>query len=490
MVHKQNAKVGTTPATIIQTSAADDGLTVRNTRIAFTLAVVGYFMIALDMTVVSVAMSAVSHSLEFSPSSLSWITTSFTVTYAGFMMFGGRIVDLFGRRRAFGLGISLFTAASLVSALAPSAGVLVGARAVQGIGAAITTPCALALILDLYPEGPKRRRAMGTFQVVLGSGAGFGLVLGGTVTDLLGWRWLFLINLPVGVLILLLTPRFLPKQTGPTGRSRPFDIMGAATITLSLVLLIYTLSETADRGWLSVPTIGGIVGAVVLALAFGWNEHRSLDPLLPLRIPRNPVVHTANIRAALISGAFLCALVFLALDDEQVLGYSPAHAGVIILPAALMVLALGRIGPRLVGRFGMRRIALIGPLVLAAGLFWVATTSSMSFLGGRLGPELLIGVGATVANLANTLSATSGSRPEERGVISALQYTAQQTGSSAEVAAFVAIAAAYTAGLLRGHTTITHAAALHAGYQNAYFAAGVAAVIAALLAVRRANFPR
>jgi EmrB/QacA subfamily drug resistance transporter len=486
MTNEQNVNVAPVPP---DTVVAEPEPAARHAGIAFTLAVTGYFMIALDLTIMSVAMSAVSRGLHFSPSSLSWITTSFTLTYAGFMMFGGRVVDLFGRRRAFMLGISLFTAASLVCALTPTAGILIGARAVQGVGAAITTPCVLALILDLFPDEAKRRRAMGMFQAVIGSGAGFGLLLGGVLTDALGWRWLFLVNVPVGTVILLLSTRFLPRQAGPSGRSRKFDVSGVVTITLALVLLIYTLSETANRGWLSVPTVAGIIGAVVLVLAFGWNEHRSADPLLPLRIPRNPIVYTANVRAALVSGAFLAALVFLALDDEQVLGHSPTRAGLTILPAAIMILALGRIGPRIVGRIGIQRAAFGAPLILAAGLLWSGLTSSNTFLGARLGPELLIGLGATIANLANTLSATGGARPEERGVVSALQYTAQQTGSSAELAAFVAIAAGYSAHLVAVHSSVGPAA-LHAGYQYAFVAAGVAAVIAALFAVRRGNFAR
>ncbi|MBP2705503.1 MFS transporter [Microbispora sp. RL4-1S] len=467
----------------------EDAGVARHPGIAFTLAVVGYFMIALDMTIVSVAMSAISKGLDFSGSALSWITTSFTLTYAGFMMFGGRVVDLFGRRRSFVLGIGLFTAASLVSAIAPNGGVLIAARAVQGLGAAITTPCTLALILDLYPDGPRRRRAMGAFQAVIGSGAGFGLMLGGVLTDAFGWRWLFLVNVPVGGLILALTPLFIPTQVRAAVRARRFDALGAVTITAALVLLIYTLSETAQRGWLSTATLGGVAGALLLLVAFVLNERRSPDPLLPLHIPRNPVVYTANLRAGLVSGAFLCALVFLALDDEQVIGHTPTQAGLTILPTAVMILALGRIGPRIVGRFGIRLVARTAPLIMAAGFLWLAVTPSLSFLTSRLGPELLIGFGATLANLSNTLAATGAARPAERGVVSALQYTAQQTGSSAEVAAFVALAAAHTAQLMTGPSPIGYTSALHQGFQFAFLAAAIAGCLAALLAVRRANFP-
>ncbi|MHA6761477.1 MFS transporter [Streptacidiphilus sp. PAMC 29251] len=459
-------------------------------RIAFALAVVGYFMIAVDMTIVSVAMSAISRGLRFSPASLSWITTAFTLTYAGAMMFGGRLVDLFGRRRSFVAGIALFTLASIAAAAAPDAGVLIGARAVQGLGAAITTPCTLALILDLFPEGAKRRRAMGTFQAVIGSGAGFGLVLGGVITDSLGWRWLFLVNIPVGLVILALAPRFLPQVEHQPRGGRRFDVVGAATVTAALALLIYTLSRTAAAGWLSASTLGGIAGALALFLLFGGNEQRSPDPLLPLRIPRNPVVHTANLRAALVSGAFLCALVFVALDNEQVRGQSPTRAGLSLLPAALMILPMGRIGPGLVARFGLRAMAIVAPLVLAAGLLWFATTPSTSFVGSRLGPDLLIGCGATVANLVNMLSATAGADPGERGVVSALQYTAQQTGSSALPAAFTALAAGRAAHLVAGPGALGHAAALHHGYQDAFLAAAAAGLLAALLALPRRNFTR
>ncbi|MGW1752211.1 MFS transporter [Streptomyces sp. NPDC002092] len=472
-------------------AAPDTHAEVSHPGIAFTLAVIGYFMIAVDMTIVSVAMTPISRGLHLSAASLSWITTAFTLTYAGAMMLGGRVVDLFGRRSSFTLGISLFTLASLAAALAPNAAVLIAARAAQGIGAAITTPCTLALILDLFPEGPRRQRAMGTFQAVIGSGAGFGLILGGLLTDALGWRWLFLVNVPVGALILALTPRFLPRPTREQAAgSRRFDMAGAMTVTLALALLIYTLSETAHRGWLSTPTLGGIAASLALFVAFGWNEHRSPDPLLPLRIPRNPVVHTANLRAALVSGAFLCALVLVALDNEQALGQSPTRAGLSLLPAAVMILPMGRIGPKLVARFGVRNMAIAAPAVMAAGLLWFATTPSTSFVGSRLGPDILIGCGATVANLANMLSATSGAKPSERGVVSALQYTAQQTGSSALLAAFTAVAAAHTSRLLGGHSGIGHTAALHQGFQQAFFAAGIGGLVAALLALPRRHFAR
>ena len=486
----QPSAAASTAITAPPTPAPADLPAVGHPGVAFTLAVVGYFMIAVDMTIVSVAMSAISRGLHFSPASLSWITTAFTLTYAGAMMFGGRLVDLFGRRRSFVVGIALFTFASLAAAAAPSAGVLIGARAVQGLGAAITTPCTLALILDLFPDGVKRQRAMGTFQAVIGSGAGFGLILGGMITDALGWRWLFLVNIPVGLVILALTPRFLPRSERPGRSGRRFDLVGAATVTSALALLIYTLSRTAQTGWLSASTLGGIVGTLVLFLLFGLNEHRSSDPLLPLRIPRNPVVHTANLRAALVSGAFLCALVFIALDNEQVLGQSPTRAGLSLLPAALMILPMGRIGPKLVARFGLRRMAFLAPLVLAAGLLWFATTPSTSFLGSRLGPDLLIGAGATVANLTNMLSATSGAEPGERGVVSALQYTAQQTGSSALLAAFTALAAGRATHLLGGPHALDRVAALHHGYQYAFLAAGIAGIAAALLALPRRNFTR
>jgi EmrB/QacA subfamily drug resistance transporter len=476
-----------------QTPASTPGAeaAVSHPGIAFALAVVGYFMIAVDMTIVSVAMTPISRGLDLSAASLSWITTAFTLTYAGAMMLGGRVVDLFGRRSSFVLGISLFTIASLAAALAPNAAVLITARAVQGVGAAITTPCTLALILDLFPEGPRRQRAMGTFQAVIGSGAGFGLILGGLLTDALGWRWLFLVNVPVGVTLLALTPRFLPRPTREQAAgSRRFDIAGAMTVTLALALLIYTLSETAHRGWLSALTLGGISASLALFVAFGWNEHRSSDPLLPLRIPRNPVVHTANLRAALVSGAFLCALVLVALDSEQVLDQSPTRAGLNLLPAALMILPMGRIGPKLIARFGVRSMAIAAPTVMAAGLLWFAATPSTTFVGSRLGPDILIGCGATVANLANMLSATSGAKPTERGVVSALQYTAQQTGSSALLAAFTAIAAAHTAHLLGGHPGIGHTTALHQGFQQAFFAAGIGGLVAALLALPRRHFAR
>ncbi|MGW4126074.1 MFS transporter [Nocardia sp. NPDC004711] len=465
----------------------DPPRTVPRTGLAFSLGAIGYFMITIDLTICSVAMSSIGKSVGLSPTFLSWVTTAFTLIYAGFMMFGGRVVDIFGRRKAFAAGLSLFTVASLVVALAPNPGLLIGARAVQGVGAAIVTPCTLALILDLYPEGAGRRRAMGVFQAVIGSGAGFGLVLGGVLTDAFGWRWLFLINVPIGAIVAALAPRYLPVTARGAGRRR-FDVAGAATITGALAVLIYTLAQTATRSWASPWTILGLAVTLVLLASFGIVEHRSADPLLPLRIPKNPVVWSGNVRAALVSGTFLAALVLVALDDEQVLGHSPTRAGLSTLPAALMILVAGRFGPRVVGRIGIRYTALTMPLVLAAGLFWFAAASGDNYLTDRLPPDLLIGFGATVANLANMLAATSGAQPTERGVVSALQYTAQQTGQSATLAALTAVAAAHTTAVLTHHSITSDIEALHSGFHLAFLVAGACAVISAALALPKRNF--
>jgi len=445
------------------------------------IVVTGYFMLVVDMSIVSVALPAISRGLSFSAASLSWITTAYTLSYAGFLMFGGRLADLYGRRRIFLGGLALFTGASLAAAFSPDAGALVAARFVQGFGAAMAAPSALALIMDLYPEGPRRRRALGAFQSVAGSGGAFGLLLGGLLTSWFGWEAIFLVNLPIGLVIVGLGLRFLPRAA-PGAHGRRFDLAGAATITAALALLIYTAAETAQRGWLTVPTLGGLAGAVALLVLFGLIEHRSADPLLPLRIPRNPVVRRANLRGLLLAGAFLSAFTFIALDDEEVLGHSPARSGLALLPVALMIVLVGRIGPRLVARFGIRPLALMAPVVTAAGLFWLAASSSSDFLTMRLMPELLIGFGAAVGFLVNMLAATNGAEPHERGVVSALQSTAQQVGISVGLATFVSLAAARATHLVATHQA-AGTVALHDGFRLAFLAGGIAALASAALAI-------
>ncbi|MEW2359747.1 MFS transporter [Spirillospora sp. NPDC029432] len=451
-------------------------------RRGFALALLAatQFVLVLDASIVGVAMPSIGADLKFAPDDLSWVANAYTLTFGGLLLLGGRAADLVGRRRMFVLGMALFTAASLAGSLAAGPATLVAARAAQGVGAALVSPAALSLIMTIFPAGPERNKAMGVFGAVAGAGGAAGSILGGMLTQWLGWQATLYVNVPIGLAAIALAPRLLPEASDRTARG--FDLPGALTATGGLALLVYTLVEADGAGWTSPNTLG--LGALALALIglFFLIEARTAHPLVPLQIFRRPVLRGSNLAAVLTLMAMAPLFFYLTFYMQQVLGFGPVRAGLAQLPLALAIAVTAGAAGSLIARLGLRTAMAAGLAVTAAGLAWFSRMSpDGGFLTDVLGPTLVIGVGAGLAFVTTTVGATSAASPEQAGLASGLFNTAQQVGGSIGLAAVVAISTARTAGALAdGERVMT--AALTDGYRAGMLAAAGIALAAALLA--------
>ncbi|TDB90464.1 MFS transporter [Actinomadura sp. KC216] len=447
--------------------------------LALALLAATQFVLVLDASIVGVAMPSIGTDLKFAPGDLSWVANAYTLTFGGLLLLGGRAADLVGRRRMFMLGMALFAAASLAGGLATTGGMLVAARAAQGIGAALVSPAALSLVMTVFPAGPERNRAMGVFGAVAGAGGAAGSILGGMLTQWLGWEATLWVNVPIGLAALALAPRLLPEASDRTARG--FDLPGALTATAGLALLVYTLVEADGSGWTSPRTLG--LGALAVALIglFFLIETRAAHPLVPLNIFRQPVLRGSNVVALLTVMAMAPLFFYLTFYMQQVLGFGPVRAGMAQLPLALAIAVTAGAAGALIARLGLRATMATGLAVTAAGLAWFSRMSaSGGFLTDVLGPTLVIGVGAGLAFVTTTVGATSAARPEQAGLASGLFNTAQQVGGSLGLAAVVAISTARTTGALADGERVA-AVALTDGYRAGMLAAAAVALAASLL---------
>jgi EmrB/QacA subfamily drug resistance transporter len=448
---------------------------------SLALLAVTQFVLVLDASIVGVAMPSIGADLTFAPEDLSWVANAYTLAFGGLLLLGGRAADLLGRRRMFVAGTALFAAASLAGALSVNAWMLVGARAVQGIGAAIVAPAALSLLMTIFLPGPDRNKAMGVFGAVAGAGGAAGSILGGVLTEWLGWESTLYVNVPIGIAVIVLAYRLLPEASDPTARG--FDLAGAVTVTGGLTLLVYTLVNANHAGWVSARTLG--MGALALALLalFVVVETRSAHPLVPVRIFRSAALRGANIMSALTAMAMFPLFFYMTFYTQQVLDYGPIAAGMAQLPLALSIGITAGAASALIARFGVRATMAAGLLITAVGLAWFSRMSADgSFLADVLGPSLVIGVGSGLAFVTTTVAATSNTRPEQAGLASGLFATAQQFGGALALAVVVAVATARTAGVFNSGEPVA-AVALTEGYQvGMLLAAGVAAA-AGLLAL-------
>jgi EmrB/QacA subfamily drug resistance transporter len=452
----------------------------RRRALALALLATTQFVLVLDASIVGVALPSIGTELKFAAENLSWVANAYTLAFGGLLLLGGRAADLFGRRRMFVAGMALFAAASLIGALSVNASMLVTARAVQGIGAAIVAPAALSLVMTIFLPGPERNTAMGVFGAVAGAGGAAGSILGGVLTEWLGWEATLAVNVPIGVLVIALAPRLLPEASDRTGRG--FDLGGAVSATGGLALLVYALVDANNAGWTSVQTLGLGTLALVLLTLFFVVEARSAHPLLPLRIFRSPSLRGANLVALLTTMAMFPLFFYLTFYMQQVLQYGPIAAGLAQLPLALSIAATAGVASSLITRVGIRAPMAVGLLITAAGLAWFSRMSANGgFVTDVLGPTLVIGVGSGLAFVTTTVGATSGAQPEQAGLASGLFTTAQQFGGSLGLAVVVAVATARTTDALSGGEHVV-AVALTQGYRAGMLAAAAIALAAALLA--------
>jgi EmrB/QacA subfamily drug resistance transporter len=440
----------------------------------------GDLMIVLDTTIVNVALPSIQADLGFSATSLAWVVNAYLLTFGGFLLLGGRLGDLYGHRRLFLIGISLFTAASLACGLSNSQGLLVASRAIQGLGGAVVSAVAFSLIMILFTEPGERAKAMGVFGFVLSGGGTIGVLLGGVLTDLINWHWIFLVNIPIGVLVYALTLRLLPPARGTAAGGR-LDVAGAVTVTASLMLAVYAIVNGNGTGWITGQTLGLLGGALVLMALFLATEARVKSPLMPLGLFRLRNVATANVVGVLWAAAMFAWFFLSALYLQKVLGYSPLEVGLAFLPTNLVMGAFSiGLSAKLVMRFGIRPPLVTGLLLAAAGLALFARLPvDGSFAVDVLPSMILLGCGAGMAFNPLLLAAMSDVEPQESGLASGLVNTAFMMGGALGLAVLASIAASRTDSLLASGDG--QLAALTGGYHVAFLVGALFAAAGALL---------
>jgi EmrB/QacA subfamily drug resistance transporter len=440
----------------------------------------GSLMIVLDVTIVNVALPSIREDLGFSQTSLAWVVNAYLLTYGGFLLLGGRLGDLFGQRRLFLSGITLFTLASLVCGLSTTQGMLVAARAVQGVGGAVASAVSLSLMMTLFTEPAERAKAMGVFGFVAAGGGSIGVLLGGVLTDTINWHWIFLVNFPIGVLVYVLTLRLLPAASGAAADGR-LDVAGAVTVTASLMLAVYAIVNGNQEGWTSGRTVGLLAVAATLLAVFLAIEARVRSPLMPLRLFRLRNIATANVVGVLWAAAMFAWFFLSALYLQLVLGYSPLQVGLSFLPANLIMgwFSLG-LSAKLVMRFGIRRPLATGLLLAAVGLaLFVRAPVGGSFVVDVLPSMILLAIGAGMAFNPLLLAAMSDVEPTEAGLASGVVNTSFMMGGALGLAVLASLAASRTDSLrASGDGSLV---ALTGGYHAAFLVGAIFALAAAAL---------
>ena len=455
---------------------------------ALALLCVAQFVDVLDVNAVVVALHTIGRELGFSRADLQWVVSAYVLSFAGFLLLAGRVADLWGRRRTFVAGLALFTGASLLCGLSFTPGMLVASRAVQGLGAAITAPAALSIITTIFEEGRERDRAVAAWTAVAAGGGAAGLLLGGLITDFLGWEWVFFVNVPVGVVGISLSYVLLPEFRDPSASRTP-DLLGAATITGALVLLVFGLTRAEEAGFGSLTTLGTLALAVALLGAFMVVERRVAEPLVPPGVLRSRGLVGAALVAFALTAATAPVSVLATLYLQDTLGYSASFAGLAGLPLSLCVVAGAAVGGRIVARLGGRAVMAGGLAVVAMAALVSTGISADGGVPYVLAGAALSGLGLGCASVASTARGTSAVEGDKRGLASGLMNTAAQVGTALGLATLLTLAAA-TASAYAGSPAdgSPDAQALVAGYRLAFFAAaGVASlgVLAILCVVRR-----
>jgi EmrB/QacA subfamily drug resistance transporter len=449
-----------------------------NRWLILVIACLAQFMVVLDTTIVNVALPSIQRGLHFSPSALQWVVNAYTLIFGGFLLLGGRASDLIGRKRLFSIGVALFSLASLLNGLASSPTVLVLGRGLQGLGGALLSPAALSIITTTFTKQEERTRALGVWSAIAAGGGAVGLLLGGVLTDLVSWPWIFIVNVPVGAVALALTLRFVPESR-VDAEHRSFDVAGAISVTAGLVVLVYAIVKAQAFGWGSARTLGLIAAALVMLAAFVAIERRSVAPLIRLNIFRVRTLAVADVVLLLVASGLFGMFFFASLYVQDILGYSPLRAGLAFLPVTGGIVLGAGAAQQLIKRFGVRNIAIGGISLGAAGLavltlLPVHGSYAANLLSGLL--PMSIGMGLTFVPI--TLLATGRVDGRDAGLASGLFNTAQQVGGSLGLAILSTLAAAQTSSLLHG--SVTHSAALAARVSGYHVAFGVAAGMLAL----------
>jgi EmrB/QacA subfamily drug resistance transporter len=463
-----------------------DEIRARPTALLLAVVCVAQFMVVLDISIVNVALPDMQRDLHLSRNGLAWILNAYTLTFAGFLLLGGRAADLWGRRRLFLIGVTVFSLTSLLGGLAQNGGELIGARALQGLGGAVLSPATLTILTTTFTDPRARTRALGIWSAVAGAGGATGVLAGGVLTDLLSWRWILFINVPIGLLVLVVA-RFAIPESRSESRHRVLDWAGAVTITAGLVALVYGVVSTDQHPWGSPLVVTCLAGGVVLIGLFVLIESRHRHPLVPLRLFRSRPLTGANLIMVLLGAAMFSVFFFLSQFLQDVHGYSPLKTGFAFLPMPLALIVGTQLSSRLLGRVSPRALLVAGPLLAALGLALlgrVQPDSTYALHVGIPGAIITFGIGLSLVPL--TLAANTGVQREDAGLASGLINTTRQIGGSLGLAVLLTIAASRTHALAGSGPAVAETA----GFDRTYTVSAVFMVIAAAISVVAFARPR
>ena len=452
----------------------------RRRWLALVLLASAQFVVVLDASIVNVALPSIGRALDFSQGNLAWVVNAYVLTFGGFLLLGGRIADLLGRRRVFMAGLVLFALASLAGGFATTEGQLIAARAVQGLGAAILSPAALSIVTTTFRDGAERNKALGVWGAVAGSGGAAGVLLGGVLTDSLGWEWVLWVNVPIAIAAAALAPALIAESRSSSA-TRTFDVAGAVSITAALTILVYALVDAVDAGWGSAQTIGLLALSAILHVLFVAIELRSDAPLVPFRIFRLRTLTGANVVGLLVGASLFSMFFFISLYMQQVLSFSAIKSGFSYLPLALTIIASAGIASQLVTRLGYKPVLLTGLAFIAAGLVWFGQVSvGGAYASDVLGPSILAAIGLGFSFVPVTIAAVAGVEEHEAGLASGLINTSQQIGGALGLAVLATVANSRTEDVLAGGGASVPAA-LTEGFQAAFLTGAGFAVLGIVL---------
>lgn len=459
-------------------------MTKRSPWLIFALVAIAQFMVVLDTAITNVALPSIQHNLHFTSSSLQWVITAYALCFGGFLLLGGRAADLFGRRRMLLAGMIAFTLFSFLIGISQTPFQLIALRALQGISAAFMSPAALSIVLTIFRDGPDRGRALGYWTLVATGGAAVGMLLGGVLTEYLGWRWNFFINVPVGIVMSFLISKHVPLHAREEKRTS-MDIAGSVLATAALMSIVFGFSQAPEWGWLAAKTLSVFAGAITLLAAFIWNEAHAKHPLMPLSIFKIRNVSGANLIMAPVYAGMMGMFFLTTLYLQGVLHYSPVLTGLSFLPFPLLLGFMSTRIPRLVGRYGYRRFLIIGPLLVAIGALWLSRLHVGSdYISGLLPAFIIMPIGMGMTFMPTIAAATSGVPAHESGLASGLITTSQQMGGALGLAILSGVAASATAAAMH----LGSGKAVVHGYSTAFLASSVfmlAAMGIAVLVIRQ-----
>src|SRR5437773_2321637 len=431
------------------------------------LIAVAQFMVILDATIVNVALPTIKVDVGFSEQSLSWVLNAYTLMFGGFLLLGGRLADRLGRRRLFVAGIAVFSGASLLCGVSQSEGTLLVARGLQGLGGAMVSPAALSIILTTFTEGPERNRALAVWGAIAGAGGAAGLLLGGVLVELLSWRWVFFVNVPIGAVVLALAPRIIPESRSESASEGGYDAEGAVAITLGTIALVFTLIKAESWGWTSGRTLAGFAVAAVLIAAFAVIERRHRNPLVPLRIFSNRGLAASDATMLVVAAALFGMFFFLTLYLQQVLGYSALKTGIAYLPLTLTLIGASALASRLVDRFTPKPVLSAGLLVSTAGFVLLTRVSGHADYASHVLPAMIVlGAGMGMAFVPITIAAHNGVEAADARLASGMGYTTQHGRGGLGLAIRSPVSTSRAASALQGGSALP--AALTHGFKGAF----------------------